>query len=85
MIAPHMATTLAVVLTDAIIDKQQLDIIIENAIDQTFNAITIDGDMSTNDTLIALAHQGLSRWLGRDQLCNHRGYKGTFLDDCSRW
>jgi glutamate N-acetyltransferase/amino-acid N-acetyltransferase len=55
MIAPNMATTLAVVLTDAIIDKHQLDIIIDNAIGQTFNAITIDGDMSTNDTLIALA------------------------------
>jgi glutamate N-acetyltransferase / amino-acid N-acetyltransferase len=55
MIAPNMATTLAVVLTDAIISKQHLDLIIDNAIDQTFNAITIDGDMSTNDTLIALA------------------------------
>lgn len=55
MIAPNMATTLAIVLTDAIIDKQQLDIIIKNVIVQTFNAITIDGDMSTNDTLIALA------------------------------
>jgi glutamate N-acetyltransferase / amino-acid N-acetyltransferase len=60
MIAPDMATTLAVVLTDAIIDKQQLDIIIKSAIDQTFNAITVDGDMSTNDTLIALA-SGLVR------------------------
>jgi glutamate N-acetyltransferase/amino-acid N-acetyltransferase len=55
MIAPNMATTLAVVLTDALISKQQLDIIINIAISQTFNAITIDGDMSTNDTLIALA------------------------------
>ena len=55
MIAPNMATTLAIVLTDAIIDKQHLDIIINNAIDHTFNAITIDGDMSTNDTLIAMA------------------------------
>lgn len=55
MIAPDMATTLAVVLTDACIDKQQLDNIIKKAIKHTFNAITIDGDTSTNDTLIALA------------------------------
>ncbi len=55
MIAPNMATTLAVVLTDALIDKQELDNIIKNTINHTFNAITIDGDMSTNDTLIALA------------------------------
>jgi glutamate N-acetyltransferase/amino-acid N-acetyltransferase len=55
MIAPNMATTLAVVLTDALLDKQELDNIIKTAITHTFNAITIDGDMSTNDTLIALA------------------------------
>jgi glutamate N-acetyltransferase/amino-acid N-acetyltransferase len=55
MIAPNMATTLAVVLTDAMIDKHQLDNIIYSVINETFNAITIDGDMSTNDTLIALA------------------------------
>jgi len=55
MIAPNMATTLAVVLTDAMISKQQLDIIVNNAIEHTFNAITIDGDMSTNDTLLALS------------------------------
>jgi glutamate N-acetyltransferase / amino-acid N-acetyltransferase len=55
MIAPDMATTLAVVLTDAIISKQDLDNIIKRSIERTFNAVTIDGDTSTNDTLMALA------------------------------
>jgi glutamate N-acetyltransferase/amino-acid N-acetyltransferase len=55
MIAPDMATTLAIVLTDAIISKQDLDNIIKYSIEETFNAVTIDGDTSTNDTLIALA------------------------------
>ena len=55
MIAPNMATTLAVVLTDARIDFQVLDNIIKKAVKHTFNAISIDGDTSTNDTLIALA------------------------------
>jgi glutamate N-acetyltransferase/amino-acid N-acetyltransferase len=55
MIAPDMATTLAVVLTDAVIDKQSLDNIIKKSIRHTFNAVTIDGDTSTNDTLLALA------------------------------
>ena len=55
MIAPNMATTLAVVLTDARIDPQVLDNIIKKAVKYTFNAISIDGDTSTNDTLIALA------------------------------
>lgn len=53
MIAPNMATTLAVVLTDAVVDKQDLDNIIKNSVGHTFNAITVDGDMSTNDTLVA--------------------------------
>ncbi len=55
MIAPDMATTLAVVLTDAVITKQVLDNIINKSIERTFNAITIDGDMSTNDTLLAVS------------------------------
>ena len=55
MIAPDMATTLAVVLTDAVVSKQDLDNIIIKSIERTFNAITIDGDMSTNDTLLALS------------------------------
>jgi glutamate N-acetyltransferase / amino-acid N-acetyltransferase len=55
MIAPDMATTLAVVLTDAAIEKQDLDNIIKRSIERTFNAVTIDGDTSTNDTLLALA------------------------------
>jgi glutamate N-acetyltransferase/amino-acid N-acetyltransferase len=55
MIAPDMATTLAIVLTDAEIDSQHIDYIIKKSIENTFNAVTIDGDTSTNDTLIALA------------------------------
>ncbi len=55
MIAPNIATTLAVVLTDARIGKQHLDNIVYYSIKNTFNAITVDGDTSTNDTLIALA------------------------------
>lgn len=55
MIAPDMATTLAVILTDAVLEKRQLDAIISSSIKDTFNAITIDGDTSTNDTLLALS------------------------------
>ncbi|OPZ60852.1 MAG: Arginine biosynthesis bifunctional protein ArgJ [Deltaproteobacteria bacterium ADurb.Bin510] len=55
MIAPNMATTLAVVLTDARIAKAELDRIVRSAIEYTFNAVTVDGDTSTNDTLLALS------------------------------
>lgn len=55
MIAPNMATTLAVVLTDARLTSAELSDIIRDSIQKTFNAVTIDGDTSTNDTLVALA------------------------------
>lgn len=69
MIAPDMATTLAVVMTDAVISKQDLDNIIKNAIDRTFNAITIDGDMSTNDTLLALASNQVTENINEIEKC----------------
>jgi glutamate N-acetyltransferase/amino-acid N-acetyltransferase len=55
MISPDMATTLAVVLTDAAVTASKLDRILRDAVEHSFNAITIDGDMSTNDTLLALS------------------------------
>jgi glutamate N-acetyltransferase / amino-acid N-acetyltransferase len=55
MIAPNMATMLSVILTDAKINIAQLKNIVNESADNSFNVITVDGDMSTNDTLIALS------------------------------
>ena len=55
MIAPNMATLLCFSVTDAPIAKNDLDRIFSSTIDKTVNAITIDGDMSTNDTAIILS------------------------------
>ena len=55
MIAPNMATLLSFILTDAPVLKTDLDRIFKKCIRKTFNAITIDGDMSTNDTAIILS------------------------------
>jgi len=55
MIHPNMATTLAYVCTDAAIEPEVLHALLRNAIEPTFNAITVDGDTSTNDTVLALA------------------------------
>ncbi|HOU85951.1 MAG TPA: bifunctional glutamate N-acetyltransferase/amino-acid acetyltransferase ArgJ, partial [Spirochaetota bacterium] len=55
MIAPNMATLLCFSVTDAPIAKNDLDRIFSETIDKTVNAITIDGDMSTNDTAIMLS------------------------------
>jgi len=56
MIAPNMATMLAIVTTDALVPSEQLQILLSKAIQRTFNCITVDGDMSTSDTVIILAN-----------------------------
>ena len=55
MIAPDMATMLAFVFTDAAIEPGPLHELLAPAADETFNAITIDGDTSTSDTLLVFA------------------------------
>lgn len=55
MIAPHMATLLSFVFTDAAIDQAVLQKITQTAVDKSFNSITVDGDTSTNDTLLVFA------------------------------
>jgi glutamate N-acetyltransferase/amino-acid N-acetyltransferase len=59
MIEPNMATMLAVITTDARVEKRLLKRALKEAVEKSFNSITIDGDMSTNDTIILLAN-GLS-------------------------
>ena len=55
MIAPDMATMLAFVGTDAKITKEDLAAITRQVTDESFNAITVDGDTSTSDTVIVMA------------------------------
>jgi len=55
MIHPNMATMLAIVTTDAAVDPERLDRTLRAAAARSFNRICVDGDMSTNDTLLALA------------------------------
>lgn len=55
MIAPNMATMLAVLTTDAEVDAATLHRLLLEAAEETFNAITIDGCTSTNDTVLMLA------------------------------
>jgi glutamate N-acetyltransferase / amino-acid N-acetyltransferase len=55
MIEPRMATMLAFIVTDAAARPPQLRTILKNVLPRSFNAITVDGDMSTNDTLLLMA------------------------------
>ena len=56
MIDPNMATMLCFLTTDAAIGKSLLQNALSVSVEQSFNRITIDGDMSTNDTVILLAN-----------------------------
>jgi glutamate N-acetyltransferase/amino-acid N-acetyltransferase len=56
MIRPDMATMLAFLTTDAEVDRETLQAAAVEAVNQSFNCITIDGDTSTNDTVIVLAN-----------------------------
>ncbi len=55
MIAPDMATMLAFVFTDAAISSSALQALLRDSVADTFNAVTVDGDTSTSDTLMAFA------------------------------
>ncbi len=56
MIEPNMATLLTYVMTDVLVDAKALNTVFHQVIDSTFNAISVDGCMSTNDTAIILAN-----------------------------
>ena len=56
MIAPDMATMLAFVTSDAVVEPHALRDVLEEVVATTFNAITIDGDRSTNDTVLTFAN-----------------------------
>lgn len=66
MIAPNMATMLAVVTTDAPVPSGPLQELLSQAIQRTFNCITVDGDMSTSDTVILLANGAGAKLSERD-------------------
>jgi glutamate N-acetyltransferase/amino-acid N-acetyltransferase len=56
MIHPNMATMLGYITTDANVDQSALKLALKNVTDQSFNQITVDGDTSTNDTVLVLAN-----------------------------
>jgi glutamate N-acetyltransferase/amino-acid N-acetyltransferase len=55
MIAPNMATTLSFVVTDAKVSPRALDQALRTAVTPTFNAISVDGDTSTNDMILTMS------------------------------
>lgn len=56
MICPNMATLLGFFVTDAPVTSSALSKILTHSVDRSFNCISVDGDMSTNDTIAAMAN-----------------------------
>jgi len=56
MISPSMATMLCFITTDANVSSASLQLMLQETVEKSFNRITIDGDMSTNDSVIVLAN-----------------------------
>ena len=74
MIMPNMATLLCFILSDIRIDAQDLKNALHSPVETTFNRITVDGDTSTNDTVLVMAN-GMA---GNSPLseADHRGFVG---------
>ena len=68
MIHPNMATMLSVITTDAKIAPALLDRALRAAVGQSFNRITVDGDMSTNDTILLLANGAVGKEIGESEI-----------------
>ncbi|MCU0626941.1 MAG: bifunctional glutamate N-acetyltransferase/amino-acid acetyltransferase ArgJ [Gemmatimonadaceae bacterium] len=77
MIEPNMATMLCYVFTDAALDAATLDALLRDAVDASFNQLTVDGDTSTSDTCAILAN-GLAGDVPLDE------FRAALLAGCLR-
>src|SRR5271155_2284436 len=82
MIHPNMATTLAFVATDAAIAPSLLQKTLHEVTARTFNAISVDGDTSTNDTLLVLANGAAGAPSIKKNTSAHRAFLAALEEVC---
>jgi glutamate N-acetyltransferase / amino-acid N-acetyltransferase len=82
MIQPNMATTLAFVLTDAMITRSLLEEALSEACDKSYNRITVDGDTSTNDTLAVIANGASGCPLIDEKNDHYNAFAGALTQVC---
>jgi glutamate N-acetyltransferase / amino-acid N-acetyltransferase len=82
MIHPNMATMLAFVVTDAAIAPGLLQKTLRDVTSRTFNAISVDGDTSTNDTLLVLANGAAGAPSIKSGSAAHRAFSAALEDIC---
>ena len=83
MIAPQMATMIAVICTDAAIAPPVLAKALRTAVDASFHAVVIDGDMSTNDCVFALANGLAANAPVGEEGPDHQSFCAALTDVCS--
>lgn len=76
MINPNMATMLGFVTTDAVVDQDYLDKTLKEIVEDTYNMITVDGDTSTNDTVMMMAGGAA----GNNSINDHHPEKEKFRE-----
>jgi glutamate N-acetyltransferase/amino-acid N-acetyltransferase len=87
MIGPNMSTMLSLVMTDAALRVQDAQAALLDAVDESFHCISVDGHMSTNDTVILLANGAASSHVGESLRDSHsrldetRPLEGKALED----
>jgi glutamate N-acetyltransferase/amino-acid N-acetyltransferase len=84
MIMPLMATTLGFVLTDAAVDHSTLRGMLKEACEHSYNRISVDGDTSTNDTLLLLANGASGYKVGRKDQDNFLGALTHLMQDLAQ-
>src|SRR3974390_1589751 len=82
MIHPNMATTLAFVVTDANIAPSLLQRTLKEVTHRTFNSISVDGDTSTNDTLLVLANGESGAPAIKPNSSAHRAFRKALEEVC---
>jgi glutamate N-acetyltransferase / amino-acid N-acetyltransferase len=82
MIHPNMATMLAFVATDAAVAPGLLQKTLQDVTSRTFNAISVDGDTSTNDTLLVLANGAAGAHAIKSNTAAHRAFLEALEDVC---
>ena len=80
MIAPNMGTMLVYIFTDALIDKNDLQSIVSDLNEETFNCITVDSDTSTSDTLLVSATGKSGIHVTKNDLDFREGLRKVMLD-----
>ena len=84
MIAPNMATMLAFITTNASLGKKPLRLALTEAVNPTFNRISVDGDTSTNDMVVILANGGPGSDVITERSSDFKPFTSALTEVCRR-